>query len=43
MIFADNDKQYNIVSGGNFYGEYLAKVLDHLVISDYDTGINSVM
>ncbi len=38
MIFADSDKQYNIVSG-----EYPAKVLDYLAIADYGTIINSVM
>ena len=38
MIFADNDKEYNIISGGNFHGEYPAKVLDYLAICISELG-----
>eukprot|EP01084_Bolivina_argentea_P104148 186516_1 len=38
MIFADNDEHYQIISGGNFHGEYPAKVLDYLAICVSELG-----
>merc|ERR1712130_811988 len=38
MIFAENDKEHNIISGGNFHGEYPAKVLDYLAICVSELG-----
>lgn len=38
MIFSKNDYEYNILSGGNFHGEYPAKVLDYLAIGISELG-----
>merc|ERR1719334_1305814 len=38
MVFPDNDTSYEILSGGNFHGEYPAKVLDYLAIAVSELG-----
>ena len=38
MIFSQNDGEYGIISGGNFHGEYPAKVLDYLAICVSELG-----
>ena len=38
MIFPDNDASFEIISGGNFHGEYPAKVLDFLAIGVSELG-----
>merc|ERR1719471_2253730 len=38
MIFPDNDPSFEIISGGNFHGEYPAKVLDYLAIGISELG-----
>lgn len=38
MVFPDNDRSYEILSGGNFHGEYPAKVLDFLAIAVSELG-----
>jgi len=38
MIFPDNDPSFEIISGGNFHGEYPAKVLDYLAIAISELG-----
>ena len=38
MIFPDNDAPFEIISGGNFHGEYPAKVLDYLAIGVSELG-----